>query len=89
MKNILEHNICRIESIKAKLDKRDRLFLTTIIEKVQTKYQRRATLHESNDLDENNKEKLYYNYGIADGLNHAMKIIDGIFDDYLDGVEEL
>lgn len=83
------------EKIKNKMDKLniikfknfltedDRKTILDMFEKVQTKYSKIAV----NAEQENKKEStISYFYGVVDGINHCMKMLNGIEDDYLDGI---
>lgn len=68
--------------IDNKLTDEQKNYLIKIIENVMDKYEKKASDAEKRG----DKNSLHYNSGVSDGLNHAYKIINGIDDDYLDGV---
>lgn len=79
------NNIKSVEDFKKLLSDEERQIILDMFEKVTEKYNRRATQAEAADgLNSNN---LYYNYGVTDGINHCYKMISGIEDDYLEGVD--
>jgi hypothetical protein len=62
----------------------ERQAIINLFERVQLKYENIA----SNAESEGKPDKIVmYNYGVADGINHCMKMINGVKDDYLDGIE--
>lgn len=65
-----------------KLTNKQKNCIANIIEKVMDKYDKKAISAENRRDD----KSLQYNSGVVDGLNNAYKIIMGIDDDYLDGV---
>lgn len=64
------------------LTNEQRSCIVNIIEKVMNKYDKKAIAAEHRGDDKSS----HYNSGVVDGLNNAYKIIMGIDDDYLDGV---
>ncbi len=49
-----------------------------VLEAIMQKYSRMA--------HSRNEPNMYFT-GVADGINHSWKFIQGIYDDYMDGVE--
>jgi hypothetical protein len=76
-------NISDVSSFKKLLSDNDRKIILDMFEKVQTKYSRKAGQAETNGKED---KIIFYNYGVVDGINHCIKMIMGIEDDYLDGV---
>ena len=76
-------NISDVSSFKKLLSEDDRKTILDMFEKVQTKYSRKAGKAET----EGKEDKIvFYNYGVVDGINHCIKMLMGIEDDYLDDV---
>ena len=76
-------NISDVSSFKKLLSEDDRKTILDMFEKVQTKYSRKAGKAET----EGKEDKIeIYNYGVVDGINHCIKMLMGIEDDYLDDV---
>ena len=76
-------NISDVSSFKKLLSDNDRKTILDMFEMVQTKYSKRASKAEIEGKEDKN---VFYNYGVVDGINHCIKMLMGIEDDYLDGV---
>lgn len=84
MKNKKTPNISDINIFKKLLSNNDRDIILNMFEKVQTKYSRKAGQAETDGKED---RIIFYNHGVVDGINHCIKMILGIEDDYLDGIE--
>lgn len=72
-----------IEEYKKLTTSENRKIIIDLFEKVQTKYSKMSYHAEK----EGKSDIAGYMTGVADGINHCRKILEGIRDDYLDGIE--